>query len=182
MPLACAISIPGKVGLGDLQSDTLTSLAGLDAQHNQFPYFSGPGTMTLGNITDYGKGLISMIDNPAFYSYTGIKTAGLRDVGTGANQIPDMSAFPASDTLYALPSGVVHQVFEITTTGPGDKTVNFPTAFANKCLGIFTQQQTPSGINAETLAITFKSRAGFNYHIDGDNPGTMTYSVLAVGR
>ncbi|MFS6814712.1 hypothetical protein WDM02_10535, partial [Citrobacter meridianamericanus] len=84
--------------------------------------------MVLGNITDYGKGLISRLDNPEFYLYVGIKTAGLRDVGTGANQIPDMSAFPASDTLYALPSGIVHQVFEITTTGSGDKSVNFPTA------------------------------------------------------
>lgn len=188
MPFERLTIIIGNVGLVEALknkqslSNTLTSLAGLGGQHNQFPYFSGPETMTLGDITDIGKGIISRETLAEFYLYVGIKTAGLRDVGTGANQIPDMSAFPASDTLYALPSGIVHQVFEITTTGSGDKSVNFPTAFANKCLGIFTQQQYPSGINAETLAVTFKSRAGFNYHIDGDNSGTMTYSVLAVGR
>ncbi|MFS6816269.1 phage tail protein, partial [Citrobacter meridianamericanus] len=64
---------------------SLTSLSSLEGAHNKFPYFSGPETMTLGDITDIGKGIISRETLAEFYLYVGIKTAGLRDVGTGAN-------------------------------------------------------------------------------------------------
>ena len=47
----------------------------------------------------------------------GLGTAALRDVGTGANQIPDMSSFPVSDSLYGFPGGIIHQVFDVDFTG-----------------------------------------------------------------
>lgn len=163
-------------------NENLSALASLDGTHNSFPYFMGFGKMTLGTITDYGKGLINKIDNQGFYSYTGIKTAGLCDVGTGAGQIPDMSSFSASDSMFTLPSGIVYQTFQVKAVGVGAHTVSFPTAFANKCLGVWTQQEARSGAIAETLAVTYRSKSGFNYFIDGDNVEEMTYTVLAIGR
>ncbi|MFA2494177.1 phage tail protein [Escherichia coli] len=56
--------------------------------------------------------------------YLGLKTAALHDVGTGANQIPDMLAFSMSrngQTAWdILPNGMIRQVGTVTLTPVGN--------------------------------------------------------------
>ena len=75
----------------------------------------------------------------------GTKTAALRDVGTGVNQIPDMSSFTFSkDTqgFMKYPGGLIEQWFIATVPQAPSATVNgtidvlFPTPFPNKCYGV----------------------------------------------
>lgn len=46
---------------------------------------------------------------PALLTFLGLKTAALREVGTGANQIPDMSSFTYGGGWQKLPDGLVIQ-------------------------------------------------------------------------
>lgn len=88
----------------------------------------------------------SDIPNKAtFLSNLGLKTAALRDVGTGANQIPDMSSFVFSNATQGFmkhPGGFVEQWFIATVPQSTSATVNgtidvlFPNPFPNKCYGV----------------------------------------------
>ncbi|WP_241174667.1 gp53-like domain-containing protein [Enterobacter asburiae] len=71
----------------------------------------------------------------------GLKEAAKRDVGNGANQIPDMGFFtsqkagPTSNGWQKLPSGIIVQWY--TATHPADSTAwsyNFPIPFPNAFL------------------------------------------------
>ncbi|MEG2115703.1 MAG: phage tail protein [Hafnia sp.] len=79
-------------GLGnDFQplNSVLTSLSELQGSHNKFPYFNTPYSLTLGDITDLGKGIISKDTADDVIKYLGI------DVLLNGKQ-------PKDDTLSAL--------------------------------------------------------------------------------
>ncbi len=115
----------------------------------------------------------------------GLGTAALRDVGTGANQIPDMSSFPVSDSLYGFPGGIIHQVFDVDFTGTAGggvaKTATFPTAFAVKCLIVLPIDTSTLGGTVDGTAITAISRTGFTAIFTGDN-AFRSIKFLAIGR
>ena len=115
----------------------------------------------------------------------GLGTAALRDVGTGANQIPDMSSFPVSDSLYGFPGGIIHQVFDVDFTGTVGggvaKTATFPTAFAVKCLIVLPIDTATLGGTVDGTAITAISRTGFTASFTGDN-AFRSIKFLAIGR
>jgi hypothetical protein len=80
----------------------------------------------------------------------GLGTAATRNVGTGANQIPDMSSFltnikssPAGLYHY-LPSGLLIQFGNIAASS-GDVTTTFPVAFPNACLKVMATQSYSAG-------------------------------------
>ena len=67
-----------------------------------------------------------------------MKTAALRDVGTGANQIPDMSSFLSSlvqNGYYKFPGGLIAQWFTATGSVSTTVPVNFPIPFPNQLFG-----------------------------------------------
>ncbi len=103
----------------------------------------------------------------------GLGEAAKRNVGTGANQIPDMGSFTlsVSGTGYQkLPSGLIIQWGPIDVPLTSQDTVTyFPIAFPNRCLRVFaTQDYTPGSANVGYIAcagynqdpVKFISRAG----------------------
>ncbi|MFU0872709.1 phage tail protein, partial [Kluyvera sichuanensis] len=86
--------------LGNFQplDATLTALAALIGAADKLPYFNGPDTATLTALTGVGRDIIGKTTVAEVLSYLGLGTAAQRNVGTGANQLPDMSSFAASDS------------------------------------------------------------------------------------
>lgn len=103
----------------------------------------------------------------------GLGEAAKRNVGTGANQIPDMGSFMLSASVpgyQKLPSGLIIQWGPIDVPLTSQDTVTyFPIAFPNRCLLVFaTQDYTPGSANVGYIAcagynqdpVKFISRAG----------------------
>ena len=109
----------------------------------------------------------------------GLKEAAKRDVGTGANQIPDMSSFLSStgDTGFQrFPGGLIIQ-WGFTNPSPNNtkNTVAFPIAYSTRCNGVILQyvnsgivdnpaQGTPHQIGVYT-------RLGFDFYYTGSATG-----------
>ncbi|MDF8975830.1 hypothetical protein OU650_20855 [Escherichia coli] len=92
----------------------------------------------------------------------GLGEAAKRNVGTGANQIPDMGSFTlsVSGTGYQkLPSGFILQWGSISTPGIAqDVVTHFPIAFPNRCLRVLVSQDyTP-----DSGAVGYIACAGFS--------------------
>ncbi|HGG2594470.1 hypothetical protein ACN78_00480 [Escherichia coli] len=92
----------------------------------------------------------------------GLGEAAKRDVGTGANQIPDMGSFTlsVSGTGYQkLPSGFILQWGSIGAPGIAqDVVTHFPIAFPNRCLRVLVSQDyTP-----DSGAVGYIACAGFS--------------------
>ncbi|WP_097495128.1 gp53-like domain-containing protein [Escherichia coli] len=92
----------------------------------------------------------------------GLGEAAKRNVGTGANQIPDMGSFTlsVSGTGYQkLPSGFILQWGSIGAPGIAqDVVTHFPIAFPNRCLRILVSQDyTP-----DSGAVGYIACAGFS--------------------
>lgn len=103
--------------------------------------------------------------------YLGLKTAALHDVGTGANQIPDMLAFSMSrngQTAWdILPNGMIRQVGTVTLTPVGNFNpqvlggvtyythyyrVSFPRQFPTAQIATLATLASPSFNNQATMA------------------------------
>ncbi|EFH9660999.1 hypothetical protein F9J27_17300 [Escherichia coli] len=92
----------------------------------------------------------------------GLGEAAKRNVGTGANQIPDMGSFTlsVSGTGYQkLPSGFIFQWGSIGAPGIAqDVVTHFPIAFPNRCLRVLVSQDyTP-----DSGAVGYIACAGFS--------------------
>ncbi|WP_208642660.1 gp53-like domain-containing protein [Buttiauxella izardii] len=102
-------------------------------------------------------------DKAAFLSNLGLKAAASRDVGTGANQIPDMGSFTFSNATQGFkkdPTGAMEQWFSATIPIAPSATVNgtidvlFPNPFPNKCYGVHV---TYAGVSATRDGTPFVS-------------------------
>lgn len=94
--------------------------------------------------------------------YLGLGEAAKRNVGTGANQIPDMGSFTlsVSGTGYQkLPSGFILQWGSIGAPDIAqDVVTHFPIAFPNRCLRVLVSQDyTP-----DSGAVGYIACAGFS--------------------
>ena len=92
----------------------------------------------------------------------GLGEAAKRNVGTGANQIPEMGSFTlsVSGTGYQkLPSGFILQWGSIGAPGIAkDVVTHFPIAFPNRCLRVLVSQDyTP-----DSGAVGYIACAGFS--------------------
>ncbi|EOU7675728.1 hypothetical protein ACN39U_001741 [Escherichia coli] len=92
----------------------------------------------------------------------GLGEAAKRNVGTGANQIPDMGSFTLSVSVTGyqkLPSGFILQWGSISTPGIAqDVVTHFPIAFPNRCLRVLVSQDyTP-----DSGAVGYIACAGFS--------------------
>ncbi|MBE0753320.1 hypothetical protein AB9D18_18920 [Escherichia coli] len=99
---------------------------------------------------------------PTALENLGLGEAAKRNVGTGANQIPDMGSFTlsVSDTGYQkLPSGFILQWGSIGAPGIAqDVVTHFPIAFPNRCLRVLVSQDyTP-----DSGAVGYIACAGFS--------------------
>ncbi|EFT7898623.1 phage tail protein, partial [Shigella flexneri] len=80
---------------------TLSALAGLATGANKLPYFTGNDTAAQTDLTSVGRDIIGKNTIADILTYLGLGEAAKRNVGTGANQIPDMSLFASSNTATA---------------------------------------------------------------------------------
>ncbi|MBY5093295.1 phage tail protein [Citrobacter freundii] len=113
---------------------TLDTLKEIAAAINNDPNFATtvmnalagkqPLDATLTNLS--GKSISGLLE------YLGLGTAAKKDVGTGAGQIPDMSAWSLPSGGVGMPNGINFRYGYVSSTG--DKT--FSTPFPNQCFGI----------------------------------------------
>ena len=155
--------------------DTLDTLKEIAAAINNDPKFSTTinnalaGKQPLDNTLTHLSGK----DVAGLLAYLGLGEAAKRNVGTGANQIPDMGSFMLSASVpgyQKLPSGLIIQWGPIDVPLTSQDTVTyFPIAFPNRCLRVFaTQDYTPGSANVGYIAcagynqdpVKFISRAG----------------------
>lgn len=147
-PNAAWFALPGQIQPLDA---TLTALAGLVNGANQIPYFSGVDQMAATDLTAFARTLLGRSDAEGVLSDLGLKTAAQRDVGTGANQIPDMSSFGISKSVNGwckLPNGLIIQwglAGPLTPSLP-DNSINFNITFPNACLFITEHDRGTSPI------------------------------------
>ncbi|HBB9452713.1 TPA: tail fiber protein [Escherichia coli] len=141
---------------------TLTALAGLATAADRLPYFTGADRAALATLTAIGRAIIAKGSIKDVLNYLGLGEAAKRNVGTGANQIPDMGSFTlsVSGTGYQkLPSGFILQWGSIGAPGIAqDVVTHFPIAFPNRCLRVLVSQDyTP-----DSGAVGYIACAGFS--------------------
>ncbi|EOD1447454.1 phage tail protein [Escherichia coli] len=154
---------------------TLDTLKEIAAAINNDPKFSTTINNALSGKQPLDETLthLSGKDVAGLLAYLGLGEAAKRNVGTGANQIPDMSSFMLSASVpgyQKLPSGLIIQWGPIDVPLTSQDTVTyFPIAFPNRCLRVFaTQDYTPGSANVGYIAcagynqdpVKFISRAG----------------------
>ncbi|MDN0093485.1 gp53-like domain-containing protein [Yersinia rohdei] len=115
----------------------------------------------------------------------GLKGASVRDVGTGANQIPDMNSFGASfgaSGYQKLPGGLIIQWGRVTTTAAliGAQW-SFPIPFPNEVLSYFAMTENSSGDSkySNIGPISAASRTGAI--VSSIYPGAAANSCWAIG-
>ncbi|WP_246858290.1 gp53-like domain-containing protein [Enterobacter hormaechei] len=115
-----------------------------------------------------------------FSKNLGLKEAAKRDVGTGANQVPDMNNFASSlgfNGYQKLPSGLLIQwgAFSVngTSGAVGSADVTFPIAFptAVRNLNAFMSTNDPSQrFTGFDIGNTTTTKARFTYVTPTSNP------------
>jgi phage-related tail fiber protein len=129
-------AIAALVGSSPETLDTLNELA---AALSNDPNFATTMTNALAEKQPLDATLTSLSgkDVAGLLSYFGVKEAAKRDVGTGTNQIPDMSAFQSgansSGGWVKFPNGFMIQRGGLANTNPTvGIDVTFPTPFINQ--------------------------------------------------
>ncbi|ENR0657218.1 phage tail protein, partial [Escherichia coli] len=143
---------------------TLDTLKEIAAAINNDPKFSATINNALSGKQPLDETLthLSGKDVAGLLAYLGLGEAAKRNVGTGANQIPDMGSFTlsVSGTGYQkLPSGFILQWGSIGAPGIAqDVVTHFPIAFPNRCLRVLVSQDyTP-----DSGAVGYIACAGFS--------------------
>ncbi|HAM8574839.1 TPA: phage tail protein, partial [Escherichia coli] len=88
---------------------TLTALAALATAADKLPYFTGVDRAALTALTSVGRAILGKTSIQSVLDYLGLGEAAKRDVGTGENQIPDMTSFASGDGWMKLPNGKILQ-------------------------------------------------------------------------
>ncbi len=103
---------------------TLTALAALATAADKLPYFTGVDRAALTALTSVGRAILGKTSIQGVLDYLQLGEAAKRGVGTGSNQLPDMSAFGMSrngQTAWdILPNGMIRQVGTVTLTPVGN--------------------------------------------------------------
>ncbi|CNJ38737.1 Uncharacterised protein [Yersinia rohdei] len=116
----------------------------------------------------------------------GLKGASLRDVGTGANQIPDMNSFGASfgaSGYQKFPGGLILQWGRVTTTSAliGAQW-NFPIPFPNEVLSYFAMTENSSGDSKYSNIGPISAASRTSATVSSTYPGAASNSCWALGR
>ncbi len=111
---------------------TLSALAGLATGANKLPYFTGNDTAAQTDLTSVGRDIIGKNTIADILTYLGLGEAAKRNVGTGENQIPDMSSYASGSGWRKMPDGSIEQWGRISFPGehgPVSANVSFPIPF-----------------------------------------------------
>ncbi|ELC10719.1 gp53-like domain-containing protein [Escherichia coli] len=114
---------------------TLTALAGLATGANKLPYFTGTDKAAQTDLTSVGRDIIGKNTIADILTYLGLGEAAKRNVGTGANQIPDMSSYASGSGWRKMPDGSIEQWGRInfpTNAAAVSTNVTFPIPFTQE--------------------------------------------------
>lgn len=161
-------------------NDTLGALASLVGAANKLPYFTGPKNAALTDLTAFARTLLGRSDAAGVLSDLQLGEAAKRGVGTGANQLPDMSFFSRSlenAGYFLLPSGVIVQWGRVSLSGTTGSRITYPIPFPNKRF-VLTASPVGSGftVNPATPVFTEGDRNG----CDVSTWGTSNYTALWI--
>ncbi|EFE8023483.1 phage tail protein [Escherichia coli] len=166
---------------------TLDTLKEIAAAINNDPKFSTTINNALAGKQPLDNTLTNLSgkDVAGLLTYLGLGEAAKRNVGTGANQIPDMGSFTlsVSGTGYQkLPSGFILQWGSIGAPGIAqDVVTHFPIAFPNRCLRVLVSQDyTPDSGDVGYIACAGFSSDPVKFISRASNPG-LGASFLALG-
>ncbi|WP_244462486.1 hypothetical protein, partial [Escherichia coli] len=125
------------------QATTIAALVG------QFIANSGVDALDNADV----NGLVTKFTN-ALTTNLGLGTASKRNVGTGANQIPDMSAFASGSGYQKLPGGYILQWGSANAGNSASTGISntFPIPFPSGIIIITTGQIDPSYTSAQQPA------------------------------
>ncbi len=107
------------------------------------------------------------------------------NVGTSANQIPDMSFFTYSNGVYRFPNGLILQIFNrVTSTTDTTTAFTFPTVFPDSCHGIFSTYNSGTAGNYYTFNNVTPAGANMQAFLGSPTPtkGGSTATIVAFGR
>lgn len=132
-------------------------------------------------------GLVTKFTN-ALTSNLGLKTAAKRDVGTGANQIPDMSSFASSKTTNGwqkLPGGLIIQWGQTASVASEQNvSVTFPIAFPTNYILAYATYANTTGDPASpgaTYVGQIRTSGNTSIFIRNLGPAIAQYNWLAIG-
>ncbi|EFD0308160.1 phage tail protein [Escherichia coli] len=114
---------------------TLSALAGLATGANKLPYFTGNDTAAQTDLTSVGRDIIGKNTIADILTYLGLGEAAKRNVGTGENQIPDMSSYASGSGWRKMPDGSIEQWGRInfpTNAAAVSTNVTFPIPFTQE--------------------------------------------------
>lgn len=155
---------------------TLTALAGLATGANKLPYFTGNDTAAQTDLTSVGRDIIGKNTIADILTYLGLKTAAQRDVGTGSNQVPDMTYWTGGGDITSgwrkTPDGYIEQ-WGLTERTTADVFINFPIPFPSGVISINEHDISPSG---ETRAM-WQFQGLTNSNVLAQNIGALTRGI-----
>jgi len=110
-------------------------------------------------------------------------TAAKRDVGTGANQLPDMSSFSTGNAnAFRLPTGHIVQVGSGQTIS-GGFTQSYPVPFPSICQALIGVVYSTLGVRAFIATNTADRTAANMNVVDTNGNGiNVTVGYIAIGR
>lgn len=164
--------------------DTLNELA---AALGNDPNFAATMTNALAGkqplnntLTDLsGKSVAGILE------YLGLKTAALRDVGIGANQIPDMNSFlsniGSSVGYQQLPGGLTIQFGVSAIPTGGSSTISLPKAAQNKINLAMVTLNGSQGATTDSVWISATTTTTITLNHYGDN-GAITGIWLVLSN
>ncbi|EGO4574168.1 hypothetical protein ITZ95_004950 [Escherichia coli] len=155
------------------QATTIAALVG------QFIANSGVDALDNADV----NGLVKKFTN-ALTTNLGLGTASKRNVGTGANQIPDMSAFASGSGYQKLPGGYILQWGSANAGNSASTGISntFPIPFPSGIVIITTGQIDPSYTSAQqpaAVGISSPTTTGFIAKSAAAN--TDAFNYLAIG-
>ncbi|HBV1538822.1 TPA: phage tail protein [Citrobacter freundii] len=158
---------------------TLSALAGLATGANKLPYFTGNDTAAQTDLTSVGRDIIGKNTIADILTYLGLKTAAQRDVGTGANQIPDMSAWASGPGWRRTPDGFIEQFGGINFPSSGGAAtstwVAFPISFPTGNIDTLVVYDGGFG-SGNMWGATDWSGTGFTAHCNSDGEGARYFA------
>lgn len=152
--------------------NTLRELAA--AINNDPSFYSSVNNAISGKLAKSQNGA-DIPDAATFRANIGVKSAGVRDVGTGANQIPDMSAWTSggnsTNGWRRSPDGYIEQ-WGFTTSVTSVIYISFPIPFTTGLISLNEHDNSPDG----------KSRAMWQFG-QTSNMGVNAYNIgtLIIG-
>ena len=156
--------------------DTLDTLKEIAAAINNDPKFSTTINNALSGKQPLDETLthLSGKDVAGLLAYLGLGEAAKRNVGTGANQIPDMSLFASSNTATAaaqkFPSGLILQCGQLNGSPNVSSTygMRFPMTFS-RVLAVTVTLNVTGASGQPTVSATNVNNTGFNITV---SPGS----------